>query len=328
MNIAGRNRCLGFTVHCSLFTVHSLKLLLIAAVLAPAVGCSWMRDRWGDSDQGRAPRGTGKLPDVTAEQLVGYLNDRAGRLQSVQYGEVRLRCYDKGMPVPVLRGDLVAAQPRNFRLVGQGAMGGKVDLGSNPEQFWVYVNDPTSRPVYVFASHTDFESGRAKLPGGIPFEPDWVMQALGMTALPPNNDYKVTPNDRDRTYTLSWEAQTPAGLRVRKEVVFDGDAATGTRSQVKRHVVKDAKSNKVICYAEIRAARAVTPEADSRAAEPGPRPVLQYPTHVVLKWEEQKFEMDLALDQARVNQSLSDEQARRLFTRPTVRGTNPVDLAH
>jgi hypothetical protein len=305
-----------------------VRVLLIAAVLAPAVGCSWMRDRWGDADQGRVPRGSGKLQDVTPEQLVGYLNDRAARLQSVQYGEVRLRCFDKGMPIPALRGDLVAAQPRNFRLVGQGAMGGKVDLGSNPEQFWVYVNDPTSRPVYVFASHTDFESGRAKLPGGIPFEPDWVMQALGMTTLPPNNDYKVTVNDRDRTYTLSWEAQTPVGLQVRKEVVFDGDTATGTRSQVKKHVVKEAKSNKVICSAEIKAARAVGPEADPHSAQAGPRPVLQYPTHVVLKWEEQKFEMDLSLDQARVNQPLSEEQARRLFTRPTVRGTNPIDLAH
>src|SRR5207237_6664367 len=117
---------------------------------------------------------------------------------------------------------------------------------SNPEQFWIYVNDPTAKqPLYVFCSHTDFETGRAKVPGGIPFEPDWVMQALGMTTFPPTHQYKVEPNDRDRTYTLSWSATTPNGLQVRKEIVFDGDTATESRSQVKRHVIRDMR-NRVV----------------------------------------------------------------------------------
>ena len=62
----------------------------------------------------------------------------------------------------------------------------------------------------------------------------------------------------------------------------------------------------------------------------------QYPTRVVLRWEEQKFEMDLDLRNkpARVNQLTSDNAARQgefahLFQRPdsTYRGTNPIDLA-
>src|SRR5207247_1904410 len=152
-------------------------------------------------------------------------------------------------------GSLVATQPRNFRMVGDaGAVAAKVDLGSNDQQFWVYAKVPTNDPMFVFASHTDFETGKAKIPGGIPFEPDWVMQALGMAHLPPNNQYSSKIDEEARAYVLSWPAVTPSGVSVIKEIVFDGDAATGTKPQVKKHVIRDTKG-KVICFAEIKAAK-------------------------------------------------------------------------
>jgi hypothetical protein len=46
-------------------------------------------------------------------------------------------------------------------------------------------------------------------------------------------------------------------VAVVKEVVFDADDATGTKPQVKKHTVRDAKSNKPICYAEVKEARTV-----------------------------------------------------------------------
>ena len=50
------------------------------------------------------------------------------------------------------------------------------------------------------------------MPGGIPFEPDWVMQALGMTTLPPNNQYSVKI-DEDAHLRLSRPSTTPNGCR-------------------------------------------------------------------------------------------------------------------
>jgi hypothetical protein len=301
-------------------------LILVAVVLAPAVGCKWMDDlRGGGGDQTRG-RERKPLAPLAPEDAVGYLNDRAARLQSIQYGEMRLRASGKDLLVPAtLRGDLAAAQPRNFRLVAQGTMGGKVDLGSNDQQFWMYLND-TKQPVYVFCSHRDFETGRPKLPGGVAFEPNWVMQALGMTEFPPGNQYTVTPSERDHTYMLSWPATTPAGQAIRKEVVFAGDAADSTRnqSQVKRHVMRDEKTKKVIASAEIKSAKTTT-VTDPQTRQPV---AVQYPTHVVLRWEQQQFEMDLTLEQAQVNLPMPDEQARRLFTRPDIRGTPAVDLAN
>ena len=55
--------------------------------------------------------------------------------------------------------------------------------------------------------------------------------------------------------------------------------------------------------------------------------VVQHPTLVVLRWEEQKFEMELDLKTGTVNEPPTDEQARRLFTRPNHAGVTPIDLA-
>jgi hypothetical protein len=288
------------------------RLLLVALVLAPLTGCEWMKRITNNDDK---PKPGGPLSPVQPEQLVGYINERAARLQSLNFGDVRLVAKSDGLPLPALRGSMAAGQPRNFRMTATGGVGGKVDLGSNPEQFWVYVDAPTTKPMFVYASHTDFETGRAKIPGGIPFEPDWVMQALGMATLPPTNQYTAKPDDKTRTYVLSWPATTPSGSSIVKEIVFEGDAAAAGRPQVKRHAVRDTRG-KLICSAEVK-------RAETTAA---PLPI-QYPTLVVLKWEEQKFEMDLELKTGRVNEPFTAEESGRLFKRPTIPGAPAIDLA-
>jgi len=309
--------------------MRSLQWMLVAVALGLAVGCKWM-ETWGHKDP---PRPTTPVLKATPDQLVAYLNGQAGRLQTLTYADARVTSREGLVTYPTLRGNLAASQPRNFRMTGQGGMvSAKLDLGSNTDQFWMYLDAPAVKPVFVFASHNDFETGRAKLPGNIPFEPDWVMQALGMTAFPDPADpkttvkYDVKADEKARTYTLSWPATTPAGMAIRKEIVFDADDVSGARPQVKRHLIKDAKG-KVLCSAEVKAAKTVT----LGAAEPrsGQQPVVQYPTHVVLRWEEQKFEMDMSLDGsgARVNQQLTPEQSRQLFTRPTITGTPAINLA-
>jgi hypothetical protein len=304
--------------------MHLLRLSLLAVALSPAVGCKQI-DEWRDRMAGGKKPAT-PVQSVTAEQLVAYLNTQSSRLQSVSYGHATVSAKEGLISYPALRGNLAASQPRNFRMVGMGGtMGARIDLGSNPEQFWVYVDAPTVKPMFVFASHTDFESGRARLPGGIPFEPDWVMQALGMTTFPTNVQYEVKPDDKARTYTLSWPATTPTGMPIRKEIVFLADDADSSReqAQVRRHAIRDAKG-KLLCSADIKSARTIpVGGTDPRSGQPL---VVQCPTHVVLRWEEQNFSMDMLLDKPQVNQSLTPERLRELFSRPTNYGV-PINLA-
>jgi hypothetical protein len=309
--------------------MRALRVMLTAAALAPAVGCTWIKN-WGD--KGPPPHRDGeKLPDVAPNRLVKYLNDRAAQFHSVNYGDVRLSCSQGVMPLPQLEGNLVCVQPRNFRMKAQTRMpGGTIDLGSNDQQFWMYLQVPAEKPLYVYASHSDFESGKARLPGNLPFEPDWVMQALGMTTLPPGDPttgapYRVEVNPRDWTYTLSWPATTPSGTQIIKEIVFNGDSASPPRPQVKRYAVRDAAKKKLICWAEIKAAQTLPVGTDPETGYPL---AIQYPTRVVLRWEEQKFEMDMTLEQAQVNKPPSADQARAWFTRPVIQNVNPIDLVN
>jgi hypothetical protein len=298
--------------------MRSLHVLSVVALLAGAIGCT-LFDKRSDT-----PRPSTPVAKVSANQLIDYLNERASRLQSIS-AEVRFTAREGLIAAVSLHGDLSASQPRNFRMTGLGgAVPAKVDLGSNYDQFWVYLEAPTTKPMFVYASHSDFEAGRAKLPGGLPFEPDWVMQALGMHKFPKDIQYnEPLLSQSDRTYTLSWQTMTPSKMAIKKEVVFDADEARDGRPQVKKHLIKDSK-NKLLCSAEVKKVSSVPIGGfDQRS----PQLAVQYPTHVVLRWEVQNFELDLTLERAQVNQEFSDEQKRRLFSRPAEYPTQALDLA-
>lgn len=296
---------------------RSRTLIVVAAALLPVVGCAWL-------DKFKTDTAKDALPKAQEKQFVAYINERATRFQTLNDVEVRMVAKTNGVPLPALRGELNAEQPRNFRLRGKGALvDATADLGSNGEQFWVYVNAPTQKPTFMFASHSDFEAGKAKLPGGIPFEPDWVMQALGMAILPQSNQYSVHIDQKARTYTLSWPAQTPQRVSVVKEIVFDGDPASEPKPQIKKHVVRDTKGN-VICAAEIKQVKDTpTGLKDGR----GHPIMIQHPTVVVLRWEDQKFEMKLELERGTVNKPFTQKELADHFTRPNYADAKPIDLA-
>jgi hypothetical protein len=294
-----------------------VRFTVVASLLfMPSLGCTWMKDSFGLRSAGDIKHGSGPLPSVQPEQLVGYLNERASKLESITYPDLHLRAFEKGMPTPEIIGTMACSQPRNFRLKGKGRLAGDIDLGSNSDQFWAYVH-ATGEPMFIYCSYSDFDSGKAQMPAGMPFEPDWVMQVIGMTTLPPGGEYVVTTNDKDRTYTLSWPSRTPQGQAVRKEIVFEGDPAGGNRPQVKKHLMKDAKTGKVICFADVKRAQ----------TQPIANGVIQYPTQVTLRWEEQKFEMDLSLGEGKVNEQLGPDVTARRFQMPRNLGANPINLA-
>jgi hypothetical protein len=150
------------------------------------------------------------------------------------------------------------------------------------------------------------------------------MQALGMHIFPTNLSYNApVSNQSDRTWTLSWPAKTPSGVAIVKEVIFDADNTREGQPIVKKHIIRDT-NKKLICSAEVKSVKTVPiGSPDPRA----PQVFVQYPTHIVLNWPMEKFELDLNLSNVQVNQRIPEEQARRYFSRPENLGTPPVDLA-
>ncbi len=258
--------------------------------------------------------------EVPADRFVSFFNERAELLSNIEYGDISARISGKGMSPTTLHGSFAASQPKSFRLVADHRIADvKVDMGSNEREFWLYLSSPASEPLYVFASHADMADGKAKMPEGVFFESSWVLELIGMAKLPADADYRTTINARERTYTLSWKSRIANGISVQRELVFDADAATGTRPQVRKHVIRSAKTNAEIASAEILAAQIVSDKN---------RLAFQYPRRVVLKWAESPFEIDLTLDKAVTNAQMAGDASRRgLFTQPTVKNVTPIDLA-
>lgn len=286
-------------------------LLLCSALLLPT-GCEWMKTGKPEGGPPKIPAGPLNKPD--AAKLVGYLNNNANAVRTLSYSDVRLHASENGKSLPGLSDcTLYAAQPRYFRLeCGTLATSQELDLGSNDREFWVYAKRMDA-PNFFYCTHADYDRGTAQFP--VPFDPDWVMMALGMAQYDPAAQYDVDVSTKDQTYILKVNATTRQGQPIQRLTAFNADWESGKRPVVKGHVIRDANGQK-ICSAEVKSVKTLQSASG----------FVQVPTQVVLEWTQQKFVMDLKLSGERLNEDLSSKQAA-LFGRPKIPGSNPVDLA-
>jgi hypothetical protein len=296
--------------------MRTARLTLAVLAVAVACGCEGLlkRDR---EPAARVP--SGPPPERSAQQLVEYLNRQAALVRTLEYSDVSVSATEAGQRFPGLRDStLIAAQPRNIRLIGGTELTSQeLDIGSNSREFWMYVKRLPG-DNYFYCSHDDFARGQAKLP--MPFDTDWVMQALGMHVYPTDAQYQVQTSNRD--YVLTSRTTTSTGQPVVKQTIFNTDWDRGTLPVVRRHVVAD-ESGRVLAVADIKRVKTIGTGPN------GPRDFssfIQVPTEAVLEWPQQRFEMRLSLGKERINESL-DDRAAMLFQKPNIRGTNPIDLA-
>jgi hypothetical protein len=291
----------------------AVHILMLAALLVPAVGCEWLRKTSLQKDTG-APTQSGPVASVTANDLVDYLNRQAGYLTSVRYNDLSIEVTMGKERHSLGDSTLVCARPRNFLLVGgKKVIGDVIYIGSNEREFWMLTKGPVGKQ-YVYCSHADFERGAGQLP--IPFDPEWALQALGMATYPAGLPYKVDTDQRAKVHTLTWDATTPQGMPVRREIVLDPYPGKN-RPNIRQHRILDA-NNKLIGLADVKEV-ATVPVGGS---------YVNVPTRVVLEWPQQQAKMDLRLGQPRVNERISDADTAEMFTRPRPRdGDNPINLA-
>lgn len=249
----------------------------------------------------------------TVENLVNYLNKQADRLQVIESSDVSIVANVQGQRMPGLTGFMVCEKPRNFRLTGDALSTQYVDIGSNNERFWFWVKDGES-PLY-HCSYTDYEKG-ARLP--LPFQPEWVVEALGMAKYDPAKQYKLEV--KKGTYELI-ENTTVQGIAVRKVTVFTSGQINDTQPRVIAHVIQDAGTGRTICQATVRRVR----NASYRTQEG--EGTVSYPSDVLLEWPTEKLSMTLKVGKATVNHRIPSDQESRFFTLPNWPGIKAVDLA-
>src|SRR5262249_52761543 len=157
------------------------------------------------------PPGDGRAPDPAS--LVKYLNDNAGRVQSLRCPSVDMSCR-MGRTRVGLDAIMVCQKPRNFRLRGKVLGRDAVDVGSNGEEFWYWMGQEKP-PVVYHCSYKDLASSKARLP--FPFHPDMVVAALGIGEYDPAGKYEVKENGK--YVELIERTTTPQGQPARKVTV-------------------------------------------------------------------------------------------------------------
>lgn len=269
-------------------------------LLVLGTGCNIFRARPEPPDAKAPPVPTGHLDKPTPEQLSVYLNREASKLQSIQTTDLTIDVRSQGNSIS-LDGTLLCQKPRFFKLTGRKLGQQQVLVGSNDERFWFYI--PRGDDALFYCSHTEYANGTsAELP--FPFQPEWVLEALGMGQIDPDARLRV---DEDKaTYRLI-EDSTLRGQRIRKVTVFYKGRAQGEQPQVKARMMYDDR-DRLICQATVKSVTRIGS--------------VTVPQVIKLEWPAQDTELVLDLGRAQVNRQLSMES----FQMPRL-GSKQVDLA-
>ncbi len=232
-----------------------------------------------------------EVPTVAA--LVNYMDENAARIKS-------LRCSDVGMTVHNgvvaigAPGQMMCQQPRNFRMKAQGPVLGKevVDLGSNDQEFWYWISkaEPPRglnvSPQY-HCSYQALQQGKVRfLP--FPFQPDWIMETLGMGQYGPATRYEPQVVVEPERLKLVEKTRSPQGQLVRKVTVFNRRKAQGNNPQITDYLLED-ESGKVICSAHVTEV-----QFDKNGGGVVPR-------RIELSWPEQKLKLGMVLNNVEIN---------------------------
>ncbi len=287
--------------------MYRLTLLLIVVSAAFQCGCTLPGWRKPSPFSKRAP--CVLQPGATKEHIVQHLNrnitggETAGGLASWRSTHVRLSL--KGMPM-TLPASIAVEAPRNFRLrvsepIGRGEM---VDMGSNHQEFWFWAKDGQPHNV-ISARHEQLSYMQQQLQ--IPFQPDWLMQVLGVI---PIDSQAVTlrhPDPSSSLVELVSTEQSPSGQSITK--VIRVDACHGI---VREHALHDARG--------VLIARAALGDHHH-----DPVAGLVMPRTVQLYWPEMDQQLTLRIEQVELNPPPLPETAWLVPDKP---GYPRVDIQH
>lgn len=186
---------------------RTLALLLIVLTLVCGGGAQCVPRR--------GPVAPRLLPEGPAlSQIMDVVNANTSRVASYSTNNARVSVAG----LPSLPTDIAIERPRRLRLrAGTALTGPEVDLGSNDELFWFWVrrNEP---PALFVCRHDRFQQSAAKQV--IPIEPEWLIDALGLTQFDPTYHHAGPYPSRDNR--LEIHSTLPSGEgNVTKVTVID-----------------------------------------------------------------------------------------------------------
>lgn len=169
--------------------------------------------------------------DPQMEEVVDHLNRNVDKLHAWRADRVKIRANN----LPGLSGSLVVEEGQHLRMVVQSPLGHEVDMGSNNEVFWIWAK--RMEPAYVYCRHEQIDVARQSL--GVPFEPQWLMQALGVAPIE-TRDLTMQIDPTGRQARLVQPLLTAHGQPLQKVMVVD--LAHGV---ITEHCIYDGRGQKI-----------------------------------------------------------------------------------
>jgi hypothetical protein len=281
--------------------MRHLRAGLWLGALVALSGCNnvpWLRP----TPPAAGPRASTGAP--TASELVAALNSNAQRVQALECHDVDLDCTAEGNSVG-LTAVMVCQKPRNFRLSARAVGNTVADMGSNDREFWFWVSK--NEPPYLYhCSYEDYARG-VRMP--LPFQPDWIVEALGIGEYDPARAYRLIPNGAAVDLVEDTMAQGQPVHKITRLV-----RNRNYQWQVSAHILQDARGQE-ICSAYI-----------TDVQQDGATGVV-VPRRVQMQWPAQRMRMKMKLDRPTINPALNQQRIAMLFTRPTLRDVPSYDLA-
>jgi hypothetical protein len=169
-------------------------LTIVAGLIGISGACSPWKPPW------LAPALPPKLPpSPTLTQVIEAVNGNHGRIQSLYSNQAAI----SGQGFGSLRTTVAFQRPRNFRLSAGTAFGTELDLGSNDLYFWFWVK--RGEPPAMFWCRHDQYAANPAARQTLPIQPDWLIEALGVTSIDPASNPQgpyALPDGRLQVVTL------------------------------------------------------------------------------------------------------------------------------
>ncbi len=249
-------------------------LLAVATVLVCCSGCATLCGWVTESPVCRAYARI--APDAGKDDVVAALNANIERVAAWRCRRASIRARQTGQPPVMLSAQIAVARPRRLRLVASLLGRDEVDIGSNDQEFWCWIrrNDP---PLVLTGLHDGPTRGAQ-----IPFQPEWLMEALGVIPLDPQR-YRLERSDDRRYVFLVDDRAAIAGRPVYR--VLTVDLYSGV---IVAHTIYD-RSGTVLLRARMDDFR-----ADDATGVP-------LPHHVLLEWPAAGITLTITLGDIEVN---------------------------
>lgn len=147
-------------------------------------------------------------------EVLHVVNRNASAVQSLFTTDVDISGSAQGQFF-MLDARLAVEKPRRFRLIARSPLGGEeLDLGSNDRQFWFWVAR-AQPPALYFSDHGQSTAG------AIPFDPNWLVEALGIGEVDATAVYEGPVTTGGGRLEIRSQATSPQGESVTKVTQID-----------------------------------------------------------------------------------------------------------